>query len=464
MQLIKKISYFALSFSFFFIGLLIVSAAPSYSISVSSQTIENGSKVTASVTVKQTAAWNIKITSAGNTSGCSNQWVGDSGTGNNVTKTFSVTCRSTSTGLISFTVSGDITSADGTNISISGSKRVTVNEKAPDSKINALTSIKVGDYELLPAFAEDTLEYTVTVPPTTTKITLDATKKDSKSTLKGTGEFDVNEGSNLFTLEVTAENGDVRTYQVNVNVEDTNPILVTVNNKNYTILKTSRNLEIPSLYTETSIEINGTNIPVFTNDITNLVLIALKDASGNISFFIYDNGNYFPYIELNSNNIILYPMEKELNYKGYNKTTIDFQNTPITAYQYKNDNHFYLIYGLDLETNKENTYMYDSENNTLQIFNAELFNSLNADIEFYLYFLLGSASVIFLCLIIIIALIHSRKKIYKVIQKMNNPESSKVEEVKKIEETKATEKKKKKNKKTKVKDQPEEDSNILEDD
>lgn len=464
MQLIKKISYFALSFSFFFLGLLIVSAAPSYSISVSSQTIENGSKVTASVTVKQTAAWNIKITSAGNTSGCSNQWVGDSGTGNNVTKTFSVTCRSTSTGLISFTVSGDITSADGANISISGSKRVTVNEKAPDSKINALTSIKVGDYELLPAFDEDTLEYTVTVPPTTTKITLDATKKDSKSTLKGTGEFDVNEGSNLFTLEVTAENGDVRTYQVNVNVEDTNPILVTVNNKNYTILKTSRNLEIPSLYTETSIEINGTNIPVFTNDITNLVLIALKDASGNISFFIYDDGNYFPYIELNSNNIILYPMEKELNYKGYNKTTIDFQNTTITAYQYKNDNHFYLIYGLDLETNKENTYMYDSENNTLQIFNAELFNSLNADIEFYLYFLLGSASVIFLCLIIIIALIHSRKKIYKVIQKMNNPESSKVEEVKKIEETKATEKKKKKNKKTKVKDQPEEDSNILEDD
>lgn len=464
MQLIKKISYFALSFSFFFIGLLIVSAAPSYSISVSSQTIENGSKVTASVTVKQTAAWNIKITSAGNTSGCSNQWVGDSGTGNNVTKTFSVTCRSTSTGLISFTVSGDITSADGTNISISGSKRVTVNEKAPDSKINALTSIKVGDYELLPAFDEDTLEYTVTVPPTTTKITLDATKKDSKSTLKGTGEFDVNEGSNLFTLEVTAENGDVRTYQVNVNVEDTNPILVTVNNKNYTILKTSRNLEIPSLYTETSIEINNTNIPVFTNDITNLVLIALKDTSGNISFFIYDNGNYFPYIELNSNNIILYPMEKELNYKGYKKTTIDFQNTPITAYQYKNDNRFYLIYGLDLETNKENTYMYDSENNTLQIFNAELFNSLNADIEFYLYFLLGSASVIFLCLIIIIALLHSRKKIYKVIQKMNNPESSKIEEVKNTEETKATEKKKKKNKKTKVKDQPEEDSNILEDD
>ena len=214
----KRIKYIVFSFLVNIVTLGVVYAAPSYSFNVSSSQIENGSKVTASVTVKQTAAWNVKITSAGNTSGCSNQWVGDSGTGANATKTFSVSCRATSTGVISFTLSGDITSSDGTNSNISGSKRVTVVEKRPDSTVNTLKSLSVSGYDLSPEFNEDTLEYSVSVPPTTTKVTIDATRKDNASKVEGTGEFEVNEGQNKFEIKVTAESGALRTYIVTVNV------------------------------------------------------------------------------------------------------------------------------------------------------------------------------------------------------------------------------------------------------
>ena len=132
----KKIKLISLTLLTFIFGTLNVFAAGSASLSVNKGSIENGSSVTASVTVKNTAAWNVTITSAGSTSGCTQKFVGDSGTGENTSKTFSVTCKSTSTGLISFTMSGDITSSDGTNSKISGSKQVTVTVPREKSKNN----------------------------------------------------------------------------------------------------------------------------------------------------------------------------------------------------------------------------------------------------------------------------------------------------------------------------------------
>ena len=74
----------------------------------------------------------------------------------------------------------------------------------------------------------------------------------------------------------------------NVEVKDENPINVTVNGKNYTVVKIKENLPAASLYTETTININGFEIPAYKNDNTNLVLVGLKDEEGNISIYIYN--------------------------------------------------------------------------------------------------------------------------------------------------------------------------------
>ena len=62
-----------------------VNAAPTYKLTVSNSTIESGGKVTASVTVYNTAAWNIKINGTGNTNGCSTSSADATSSGKNTT-------------------------------------------------------------------------------------------------------------------------------------------------------------------------------------------------------------------------------------------------------------------------------------------------------------------------------------------------------------------------------------------
>lgn len=58
--------------------------------------------------------------------------------------------------------------------------------------------------------------YTVIVDSSTTSVKINATSVSSLASIKGTGTFQLEEGNNTFTIKVTAENGDIRTYIVYV--------------------------------------------------------------------------------------------------------------------------------------------------------------------------------------------------------------------------------------------------------
>ena len=334
-----------------------VSAAPSYSFNVNGS-VENGKNVTASITVKNTAAWNIKIVSSGSTYGCNNAWADATSNGNNTTKTFTTTCKASSLGTISFTISGDITSADGSNSKISGTKTVTVVEPRPASTDNNLKSLSVEGYELSPAFDANTLEYSVEVPSTVNKIKISAVKSDKFSSLVGDGEKDVEEGLNRFEIIVKAESGAEKTYVVLVNVKDANPIEVSVDGKKYTLIKNSKNIEIPDGYIEDKITIDGVEVPCFKNEINSITLVALKDESGNVKFFRYEDGKYIKYIELDSVRLNLYPASiQEVPFKGFEKTTIEIDGEKIEVLKYKDLDKYYLVYAMDLSTGEYNYYM-----------------------------------------------------------------------------------------------------------
>ena len=198
----KKIKYLSFVILGFLINISVVFAAPSHSISVNKSQVEVGGSVTATVTVKSAAAWNIKVNGTGNTNGCSAQDADASSNGKNTTKTVKVTCSANSTGVIKITYSGDATSEDGTNVNISGSKTVTVVKPRPKSTNNDLKSLSVEGYEITPAFDKNTLEYSVTVPSTVNTVKINATKADNYSSLTGTGEFEVVEGANVFNIVV----------------------------------------------------------------------------------------------------------------------------------------------------------------------------------------------------------------------------------------------------------------------
>ena len=380
--------------------------ASSATLSTNASTIENGRSVTATLTLRNVAAWNVEIASGGSTSGCTKKFVGDTGDGKNATKTFSVTCKATSIGRINFFISGDVTSADGTNKKISGSKNVTVVKPREKSTNNKLSSLSVKGYELSPAFDSNTNSYAVSIPSTIKTITIEASKADRYASIEGVGEKEVSSGINNFDVVVTSETGVSNIYKIVVNVEDLDPINVTINDKQYTVVKEKENLVKPELFEDTTVTIGEYEIPAFISEVTNLTLVGLKDEIGNISLYLYDNDNYKPFNEMLTTRLNVMFLNMETPIENFTKTTININGESIIAY--KND-FLTIVKALNLANGKEELYTYDEDEKTLQLFNEKAFQELlviNQDIYIIIYIL--SAAIVVLLLISILLYKKSR--------------------------------------------------------
>ena len=380
--------------------------ASSATLSTNASTIENGRSVTATLTLRNVAAWNVEIASGGSTSGCTKKFVGDTGDGKNATKTFTVTCKATSIGRINFFISGDVTSADGTNKKISGSKNVTVVKPREKSTNNKLSSLSVKGYELSPAFDSNTNSYAVSIPSTIKTITIEASKADRYASIEGVGEKEVSSGINNFDVVVTSETGVSNIYKIVVNVEDLDPINVTINDKQYTVVKEKENLVKPELFEDTTVTIGEYEIPAFISEVTNLTLVGLKDEIGNISLYLYDNDNYKPFNEMLTTRLNVMFLNMETPIENFTKTTININGESIIAY--KND-FLTIVKALNLANGKEELYTYDEDEKTLQLFNEKAFQELlviNQDIYIIIYIL--SAAIVVLLLISILLYKKSR--------------------------------------------------------
>jgi len=410
----KKFKIFIYSIILFLIGVSNVYAAGTASLSVSRSTIENGGSVTATVTVKNTAAWNVTITSSGSTSGCTQKFADATSDGNNTTKSFSVTCKATSTGIINFVMSGDITSSDGTNTKISGSKSVTVTKPREKSTNNKLKSLSVEGYEISPVFDKDVNEYSVNVPSTLEKITINATKADNYASLEGTGEKTVEEGVNNFEIIVTSETGVENIYKLTVNVEDQNPIEVKIGEKNYTIVKVAKNLVKPDLFEETTVKIGEFDIPAFYNENSGYTLVGLKDTEGNIELFIYANENYIKYNEFKSDSLYIVFLDIPKVPKYYFKTNVEVNDVKVEGYRLKGDSKI-LLYGLNLATGKKNYYTYDRTEKTLQIFDLDNYEDSIKEVDNNKYMIYGLSIGVLLLLLLVILLASKCSKMKKIV-------------------------------------------------
>ncbi len=431
----KKIIVFLI----IFLGFPIMANAGTATLNAPSS-VEVGSNVTASVTIKNTAAWNIKINSSGSTSGCSQNFSDVTSNGNNTNKTFSVTCKATSIGAIGFTVTGDITSADGTNSNVNLSKRVTVTAVRPKSNDNFLKSLTVDEYELIPNFNKETLEYSVIVPSTVDKININAVKNDSTAKVDGAGEKEVVEGSNEFNINVISESGATRTYKIIVNVQDINPINLELSGKKYTIVKRGDKLEAPIGFEATTIKIDEMEIPAFKSNILNITLVGIYDEKGNILYAIYDNDKYELYNEISSNKITIYLLELPKNDKFITKS-IKINDNEVKVYKYKDSSKYSLVYGKNVETGEEGYYMYDEKENTFQRYNEEQIKDLQNEIKNYLYVIYAFSGCLVLIFISFIISIFAKKKAKNKINKKIEPEEKNEEIIKEIMDDKKKNKK-----------------------
>lgn len=90
----------------------------------------------------------------------------------------------------------------------------TISMSAPKSTNNFLSSLTLNQGAI--SFNKSTNNYTVIVDNNVTTVAINASAEDSKATVSGAGSKNLRVYSNNFPIRVTAENGSVRTYNVNV--------------------------------------------------------------------------------------------------------------------------------------------------------------------------------------------------------------------------------------------------------
>ncbi len=452
MKRIKKI------FMAMLIGLLfprIVNAASGSINIASSSTVVVGNKVTVTVTISsgtKMGSWQMSLNYDKSYLQLTNSTARDGGTfmidyaedPGVLKKTYTFTFKTLKSGTTKLSVDGyrAYVSSDLSALSLSANTKqiriITQAElEASYSKNNNLSALEVEGFTLTPEFKTDILEYSVVVPENTKEVNIKATVQDKRASVNGIGTQAVNPGANKFSVVVRAQSGAEKTYVINVEVKDENPINVTVNGKNYTVVKIKENLPAASLYTETTININGFEIPAYKNDNTNLVLVGLKDEEGNISLYIYnkDKNEYQEYNEIGVNKITIYPLTSNEEIKGYKKDTITINGVKVDGYYYTKDSDYVIIYGINVETGDKGFYMYDKKMQSLIKYNDEYIIDLNKKIELYSYIIIGFSGVFILMIIIMIALAKKRsgkqkkqKPIEKEIKK-NVDEKNVIEEI-----------------------------------
>ena len=87
-------------------------------------------------------------------------------------------------------------------------------EQAKKSSNAFLTNLIIGDYSI--NFDKNKFVYDLTVDYSIDRISIDAFAEDGKASINGLGNFDLNLGLNTLNVVVTAENGDVLKYVLNI--------------------------------------------------------------------------------------------------------------------------------------------------------------------------------------------------------------------------------------------------------
>lgn len=408
------------------------------SLSVSPSTITPGTNVTVRITGNDAyGRFDIKSLNPSILSGGGSTWVP-----NGVT-TVAFTANKTGTVTISAS-SFSVANGAGTDIDLSCKKTINIvnktnsssnssnknsssknnsnkntnNKEDSKSSDTALKSLMVEGKNLTPEFNKDVTSYNVTVDNDTKKIKINAEANDSKSTVTGAGEKDVKEGENKFDVVVTAENGDKKTYTINVTV-DTKPIVVKVNGKKYTIVKKKE--ELPQLdikHEDMSLNIEEQEIPAYRVDKLNYVLVGLKDSDGKVRLYIFesfkDSSKPFKYtlfrqLKFSQSFISYLEFPKSLIPDGYKKYKEKINDEEIEVYKLTKGSNYSLFYGINIETGEKSIYKYDSKENTIQRYDREELKALEKQMKENKLITIGFVGLSALLLIIIVLMIATRR-------------------------------------------------------
>ena len=444
MKYIKRIVYlFAIA-----IGLMIIkvnAASLNVNISASSTRIVVGNTVTYTVTVSSSellGSFRYGVTYDTNKlsleSGTLNAAPAFDGTKKSVTYTFKFRAKASGTANFNFNIYEAI-DWNFNNFSYKGTttKSITIISQAQleasYSKNNNLSNLKVEGFDLSPSFNKNTTNYSLLLENDVREINITGSKEDNTASIDGLGKHQLVEGLNKINIKVTAQNGSTKTYVIEATVKELTPIVVKLEDKEYTVVRKKELIEKPNTnFDELEINIGEEEkIPAFENKATNTTLVGLKDTDGNIELYEYKDDNYKIYKEYEFDSIIITPAAIKDIPEGYIESKVTIGEDEITAYKSETNNDFYLINAINISNGEENLYQYNKKENTLQIFNKDILKKLDTLEEKnqnYTYVIIGlGALLIITYLVILINSIRKPKRRKVIVEEPNKEE--KVDEV-----------------------------------
>lgn len=203
------------------------------------------------------------------------------------------------------------------------------------SNVKTLSSLTVEQYSLEPEFSPDITEYSLTVGGDVEKLDIGAIAEDTNATIEITGNTGLLIGENTINVKVTAEDGTVRTYTINVTkLADVGVKLSELSVENYTLSP-----EFSSDVFEYTLNITDTSI-------TNLTINAKSDEE-NVDIEIVGNNE----LKLGKNIITILVTSEADNLTTTYQIVVNIdeaykQNTQIIAGIDNNDLFMYIGIGV----------------------------------------------------------------------------------------------------------------------
>lgn len=228
-----------------------------------------------------------------------------------------------------------------------------------------LKSLVVSPGTLSPAFSAGTTSYQVQLDKDATSIVVSAAAEDEKASTSVSGANSLKPGENSVRVTVTAENGAVKVYRINVICgEALGEPETEMNGVKYTFVKGDMLPEIPEGYIEKIVTYKDWEIQAFDAPNDLLVIVCLSDPDGNMGWYIFnpEDESFTPYVEYSAAFVRYVLMDVPENVEipeGYEKTTISLGTGTVDAYTMDASTGIYLVYAMNIEEDA-GLYFYDS--------------------------------------------------------------------------------------------------------
>lgn len=248
-------------------------------------------------------------------------------------------------------------------------------QEDPRSIDNNLKSLSVSAGTLSPKFSAGTTSYKVNLPANATSIEVNASANDSKASVSGTGKKKVEPGENKINIVVTSEYGTTKTYTISVYVDEKPLVYTKYNGSELGVVRNVRGVKAPEGFKQTKVQLEGKEIPAWTNDKINKTLVYLSDDKNNKSFYLFEDGKVstkMTYKEIMGRKFFLVDVPKDkqtLEGLEYKEVTID--KTKLMGWTFKDKafENYSLIYVMGMD-GEMHYYQYEKSENILQLYSG----------------------------------------------------------------------------------------------